>query len=178
MQKWKVLSSELALDNSWYKVRKDRVEIKSGKEIDYYVGVFPDVSMVLAITPDKQVPLVRQYKHGIGDLITELPAGLIDEGEDPLEAAKRELREESGYTSDDWQVLGYFSRSPGKTRGGNIYVYLAQNAQKTSNQEFDENEEIEVLLKLFSEALKMAKAGEFQGMDTIAAILLAEGKIK
>ncbi len=178
VQKWKLLKSDWALEEKWYKVRKDTVEIKPGKVIDYYVGVFEDVAMILAITPDNKVPLVLQYKHGIGDIITELPAGMIDEGEDPLEAAKRELREESGYTSDDWQVLGRFSRSPGKSRGGNVYLYFAQNAEKASEQEFDENEDIEVILKPFPEALQMAKSGELQGIDTVLALLLAESKIK
>lgn len=178
IQKWKLLGSEWALNEKWYKVRKDRVKIKSGKEIDYYVGIFPDVVMSLAVTSDNKVPIVRQYKHGIGDIIEELPAGFVDNGEEPLLAAQRELREESGYEAEDWQLLGCFSRSPGKARGGNFYIYLARNAQKTAVQELDENEEIEVMLRPFSEALNMAKRGGFKGMDTVVGLLLAEEKIK
>lgn len=179
LQKWKLLSSEWALNEKWYKVRKDTVEIKPGKIVnDYYVGVFADVAMTIAITSDNNVILVRQYKHGVGDVIIELPAGVIDEGEDPLEAARRELREETGYTASEWQELGYFSRTPGKSRGGNIYIYFAGNAQKTDSQEFDEQEDIEVMLMPFSEALTMAKTGKFIGIDTVVALLLAEEKLK
>ncbi len=177
IEKWKILASEWALNEKWYKVRKDTVEIRPGKQIDYYVSVFPDVVMTLAVTSDNQIALVRQYKHGVGDIIDELPAGFINEGEEPLVAAKRELREESGYTAEDWQLLGYFSRSPGKSRGGNLYIYLAQNAYKTVDQELDENEDIEVIVKPFSEVLEMAKNGTLKGIDTVLALLLAQDKI-
>ncbi len=177
IKKWKLLQSEWALNEKWYKVRKDTVEVKPGQVIEYFVRVAQDVAMVIAITPDGLVPLVRQYKHGIGDIATELPAGMIGEGENPLEAAKRELREETGYTSLQWEELGYFSRTPGKARGDFVRIYLARNAEKTSDQEFDENEDIEVMLKPFEDALKMAKSGQLQGIDTVLAFFLAKEKI-
>ncbi|HLC49347.1 MAG TPA: NUDIX hydrolase [Candidatus Andersenbacteria bacterium] len=178
VQKWKVLDSQWALNEKWYKVRRDTLEIKPDQVIDYYIGIFPDVVMTIAVTPDNNVLLVRQYKHGVGDVIIELPAGVIDEGEDPLDAAKRELREETGYVASQWQELGYFSRTPGKSRGGNVRIYLANNASKTGDQEFDENEDIEVILKPFPKALAMAKNGELQGIDTVLGLFLAEEKLK
>lgn len=179
LHKWKLLKSEWALDEKWYKVRKDTVEIKPGKIIDdYLVAIFSDVAIVVAITADGMVPLVRQYKHGAGDIVTELPAGYMDEGEDPLMAAKRELREETGYTSDEWEKISYVIRHPSKTRGDNIHIFLARNAEKTAEQEFDETEDIEVILKPFPEALTMAKNGEIQGIDSVLGLLLAEEKRK
>lgn len=176
---WKLLKSEWILQNKWYKVRKDTVEVRPGKIVDdYYVGVLEDYVMIVAITEDKIVPLVRQYKHGAGDVVTELPAGAIDDGEDPLAAAKRELREETGYTADSWEQLGYFYKSSAKSRGGNAYIFLAKNAKKTSGQDLDDTEDIEVIEKLFQEALAMAKSGELQGIDTVLALLLAEEKLK
>ena len=176
---WKLLKSEWALNEKWYKVRKDTVEVRPGKILDdYYVGVSNDIVMVLAITEDGIVPLVRQYKHGLSQIITELPAGYMEDGEDPLESAKRELKEETGYESDDWSKLGYFIKSAGKTVGGNIYLYLAKNAKKTSSQDLDDTEDIEIIEKPFQEVLQMAKSGELQGIDTVLALLLAEEKLK
>ncbi len=176
---WKLLKSEWALNEKWYKVRRDTVEIKPGKIIDdYFLAVFEDIVIILAITPDGQVPLVRQYKHGAGEIIAELPAGYIDKGEtDPLVAAKRELQEETGFTSDDWEHLGYFYKNSTKAEGNNVHIYLANDAQKTAEQNLDENEDIEVILKPFSEALQMAKSGELKGIDTVLALMLVVEKI-
>lgn len=179
LQKWKLLSSTWALNEKWYKVRKDTLEIRPGKVIDdYLLAIFSDVAIIVAITSNNMVPLVRQYKHGAGDIITELPAGYMDEGEDPLAAAKRELREETGYTSNEWEKIGFAIRHPSKTRGDNIHIFLARNAEKTADQEFDENEDIEVIVKPFSEALTMAKSGEIVGIDSVLGLLLAEEKLK
>ena len=154
------------------------VEVRPGKILDeYYLGVWNDIVMILAITPSGIVPLVRQYKHGISQIIIELPAGYMEDGEDPLEAAKRELKEETGYESDNWSKLGYFIKSAGKTVGGNIHLYLAKNAKKTSDQHLDDTEDIEIIEKPFREALAMAKSGELHVIDTVLALLLAEEKI-
>lgn len=176
---WKLLKSEWALNEKWYKVRKDTVEIRPGKVVDdYLVAIFADVAIVVAVTADNMVPLVRQYKHGAGEILTELPAGYMDEGEEPLDAAKRELREETGYTATEWEELTSVIRHPSKIRGDTIHIYLARNAQKTAKQELDENEDIEVILRPFTEALRMAKSGELKGVDTVLGLLLAEEKLK
>ncbi len=178
IHKWKLLESEWVLQNKWYNVRKDTLEVRSGRIIDdYYLGVFPNVAIVVAVTPDNMIPLVRQYKHGAEDILTELPAGYMDEGEEPLAAAKRELQEETGYTSDEWEQLTYVLRNPSRLRGDNINIFLARNAQKTTAQALDDNEDIEVMLKPFSEALAMAKSGEIQGIDSVLGLLLAAEKL-
>lgn len=129
LHKWKLLKSEWALNEKWYKVRRDTVEIKPGKIIDdYYISILPEVVMIIGVTPDGKVPLIKQYKHGVGDIIIELPAGLIDEGEDPLLAAKREFQEEAGYTSTQWESLGYFSTSSQKPQASQAWgCSLVQN---------------------------------------------------
>lgn len=178
LRKWKIVSSSWALDEKWFKVRKDVVEIAPGKIIDdYFVSIFPDIVMTIALTEDGLVPLVRQYKHGVGDLITELPAGAVDEGEDPLVAAKRELKEETGFIAASWEKIGQLVRNPAKSEGNLLHVYLARGAEKTGEQRLDENENIEVMMKPYAEVLAMAKSGELQGADTVVALLLSEGKV-
>lgn len=173
INKWKTLKSELVLNEKWYRVRKETVEVEPGKIIDdYYLGVFNDIVLIVALTEDRQIPLVRQYKHGAGDIITELPAGYIDDNEDPLSAAQRELKEETGYTSPTWHKLGHFYKNPTKTRGENLHLYLALDAQKTADQQLDENEHIEVTVTPLQRALAQAQQGSIQGSDSALALFL------
>ena len=79
MDAWKIQKSEMAIDHRWYKLRRDWVELPDGRAIDdYFVSVRPDVVLILALTPDGNVPLVRQYKHGVQKVLLELPGGFID----------------------------------------------------------------------------------------------------
>lgn len=178
IEKWKLLDSELVLNEKWYRVRKDTVEIKLGKVIDdYYLGIFNDIVLIVALTADQQIPLVRQYKHGAGEILTELPAGYMDDGEEPLAAAQRELREETGFTAPTWHKLGVFFKNSAKTKGDNVHLFLALAAKETTNQELDENENIEVIMTPFEEAVSMAWSGNIKGSDSALALLLAERKL-
>ncbi len=179
MRKWKLLHSEFVLNERWYRVRKDTVEVRPGHIVDdYYLGVFNDIVLVVAVTADKHIPLVRQYKHGAGEIVLELPAGYMENGEDPLTAAKRELREETGFTAATWHTLGVFFKNSAKTSGDNIHLFLALDARKTDQQHLDENEEIEVVMTPFAEAVSLAWSGKLQAGDTVLALLLAEKELK
>jgi len=175
IKKWKVLDSDLVLNEKWYRVRRDTVEIEPGKIIDdYYLGLFNDVALVVALTANQHLPLVRQYKHGAGEILLELPAGYIDGGEQPLAAAKRELREETGFTAPTWQKLGTFYKNSAKARGDNVHLFLALNAEKTTDQQLDENENIEIVVTPFAKAVAMAGWGQIEGSDSALGLLLAE----
>ena len=149
IEKWKLISSEFVLDEKWYQVRKDMVEIKPGKIVDdYYLGIFNDIVLIVALTADQQIPLVRQYRHGAGEVLTELPAGYMEDKEDdPLTAAQRELQEETGFIAPTWHKLGVFFKNSAKTRGDNVHLFLALDAKKTTDQKLDENENIEVIMR-------------------------------
>ncbi len=107
----------------------------------------------------------------------ELPAGYMDDGEKPLAAAQRELREETGFTAESWHKLGVFYKNSAKTRGDNVHLFLALDAKKTVEQDLDENENIEVIVKPFKEIFEMARQGEIKGSDSALAIMLAERKL-
>jgi ADP-ribose pyrophosphatase len=174
---WKLISSEMPLDEKWYRVRKDTVEIRPGRVIDdYYVGLFNDIVMVAAITKDNQIVLVRQYKHGAGQILTELPAGYMENNEEPLAAAKRELQEETGFTSSNWRHLGYFIKNSAKSVGNNIHIFLAKDASQTHQQNLNPNEDIEVITIPFQEALQQALNQEIQGSDSVLSLLLVNRK--
>lgn len=97
-RKWEVLEREYLFRRPWLTARKDVVKLPNGNIIpEFYVLEYPDWVNVIAITTDEKFVMIRQYRHGLGETRYELCAGVVDPGEDPLTAAKRELYEETGY---------------------------------------------------------------------------------
>ena len=144
IEKWKLLSSERVLDEKWYKVRKDVVQLPSGDVVDdYYVSERPNVVLVFALTEEEEVLLVRQYKHGAQEVVLEFPGGLVDEGEDECEAVKRELLEETGYEAGSLVFLAEMIDDPTKNTN-RFFLYLAEGCKKVNHQDLDDLEEIEV----------------------------------
>jgi 8-oxo-dGTP pyrophosphatase MutT (NUDIX family) len=98
---------------------------------------------VVALTPEGKVVVVRQYRFGSGSLTTEIPAGIIEPGETSQEAAQRELSEETGYSSEEWEYLGYVEPNPAYL-DNRCHHWLARNATKTGEPELDEGEDVAV----------------------------------
>lgn len=175
---WTTLRSELVVDHRWYQLRRDHVQLPTGQELDdYFVSVRANVALVFALTADQQVVLVRQYKHGIGEILIELPGGVLDEGEtSPLAAARRELLEETGYASDDIEQLAEVSDNPTKDTN-RIYFFLARNARRVAAQHLDETENIEVLKVPLTDIESMIFSGQIKVAGSIALCLLALRKL-
>jgi 8-oxo-dGTP pyrophosphatase MutT (NUDIX family) len=175
---WKVLKSEMIVDEKWYKLRRDHVALPNGLELDdYYVSVRPNVVLTFPLTEDNHVIFVRQYKHAAGEILIELPGGVIDEHEDkPNEAAKREMLEETGYTTDEVELLLEVTDNPTKDTN-RMYYFLARNARKIAEQKLDESEAIEVLKVPLQEVEKMILGGELKVAGTVALCLLALRKL-
>ena len=174
---WKVLSSEVVLRTYGVTVHKDHVDLCNGKTIEeYHLFEFKEWVTVLPLTENREVVLVKQYRHGLGEIILEFPAGAIDhENEAPLEAAQRELVEETGYDTNDWLYLGSFSLGPSRIRN-RFYLFLARNCQKVGEQNLDELEDIEVVKISYEQFEQLLNDGQIHDVDTALAWLLCKNK--
>jgi 8-oxo-dGTP pyrophosphatase MutT (NUDIX family) len=143
---WRVTASSYVIDTHFLRLRKDTIELPDGSIVnDYYVRESRGFAIVCAITENGDVVLVRQYKHGIGQELLELPAGAIDPGEQPAACAMRELEEETGYTAPSMDLVRTFIVDP--TNSNTVaHLFLARNASRTSEQKLDVTERIDVEL--------------------------------
>ncbi len=140
--KWKTLSSEYITKNNWATLRKDTCEMPSGVvKDDYYVLEYPNWVNAVAITKENKILIVRQYRHSADIVALEIPGGVIDAGEEPLQAIKRELLEETGYLFEDLKLVSTIY--PNTATANNVtYCYLALNGIKLQEQHFDEHEDL------------------------------------
>lgn len=113
---------------------------------------------VIALTPADDVVLIRQYRAGSASICLEIPGGMVDAGEDPLTAAKRELEEETGYTAETWRALGRVSPNPA-IQNNRLHSYLALDARCTADTRFDSSEVIELQTAPLSEVRNMLRDG-------------------
>lgn len=173
MRAWTVLKSRVLLERRWLRLREDHVRLPSGAEIDaFHVIEGRDWAAVLALTEGSRVVLVDQYRHGLSGVSRELPAGVVDPGETPLETAQRELLEETGYRAGQWLPLCSVSTEPSRhtTRA---HFFLARDARRVSAPKLEESEHIEVALVEPRELLQLVRSGRIQHGVHIGAILLA-----
>lgn len=146
IKKWKILDSKYIIKRPWLTARVDKVELPNGViHPEYYVLEYPSWVNVIALTTDHQFVMVEQYRHGLGDVFTELVAGVAEENEQPLHAAQRELLEETGYGNGDWQLFTVLSANPGSMTNLS-YTFIATNVEPISTQHLDETEDIAVRL--------------------------------
>jgi 8-oxo-dGTP pyrophosphatase MutT (NUDIX family) len=143
---WAVTQSEIVIETPHMRLRRDQIELPDGKQIgDYYVRESRGFAVVFALTPDDDVVLVRQYKHGIAETLVELPAGAIDAGESPSDCAIRELREETGFICEprNLEHAGSFIYDPTSSTT-RYYLYIARDIRATGVQELDDTESIAI----------------------------------
>lgn len=156
-RKWEVLSSEYVSRRPWLTVRKEHVRLANGTESpEFYVLEYPDWVNVIALTKDDRLVMIKQYRHGVGRTDYELCAGVIEPGEEPEAAARRELLEETGYGNGQWQLLTKIAPNP-STQTNYTYSYLARGVEKIDDQHLDGAEDISVHLLTKSEVLQLLK---------------------
>lgn len=173
LKKWQLLESNMVLDHPYCQVRRDEIQLPNGKVIDdFFVHVKPDVALVLAMTPKREVVFVRQYRHAMGEFFIELPAGGFDPTQEAPEiAAMREMKEETGYSVNYLQKIATLYDRPSKDTN-QTHLFFAENATATGKQNLDPTEEIEVLLIPVDSVLEKINSGEISVMGTVTALLL------
>ena len=166
-RKWEILSTEYLIRRPWLTARRDHVKLPTGVENpEFYVLEYPDWVNVIAITKEGEFVMIRQYRHGLGETRYELCAGVSEEGEDPMESARRELYEETGYGGGEWQLWMTISANP-STTNNLTYCYLATGVERMSTQHLEETEDITVHL------LTEAEVKELLVNDEIRQALMA-----
>jgi 8-oxo-dGTP pyrophosphatase MutT (NUDIX family) len=144
---------------------------KRAREQDFFVINPPDWVNVVALTPDGQLVLVRQFRYGINEFSLEIPGGVIDAGEDPVAAAVRELREESGFVGRTARLLGSVHPNPAM-QSNRCHLVLVEDARREAALEWDPDEEFEILTKPVAEVLALAETGGITHAMVLDALLL------
>ena len=165
---WKVL------ETSYFRprFRIDKCELSNGHLLDATILEFRSWAIIVALTKNGEVVLVEQYRHGICDALMEFPGGVVEDGEDPAEGAKRELLEETGYTASNIIPVGKLYPNPA-LQTNTQYCFLALEAEKVSEQNLDGGEDIDVHLMPLDEVVQMAKNGQFPHALNVAVLFQA-----
>ena len=126
---WETLQSEYYIQRPWLTARKDTVKLPDGRVNDeYWILEYPSWINIIAVTDDDRYVMVRQYRHGLGIVSTELCAGVVEKNEEPLDAARRELAEETGYTGGRWSLNCVVCANPG-SQNNLTYCYIAEDTR-------------------------------------------------
>jgi 8-oxo-dGTP pyrophosphatase MutT (NUDIX family) len=169
-QPWEVLSSEPGPNLILFQTRFDWVRNpRNGKSMKAVILEAPDWVNIVAVTPEKKVVVVKQYRFGVAKTTVEIPAGIMDKGETPEQAAVRELREETGYTASRWKYIGWFE--------GNVaflnnvcHTWLAVDVVKTHSLQLDWGEDISIAELSLDEVRQEIDKGDMRNSLTISAL--------
>lgn len=158
--KWKTLSQRYLIEKTWLTARVDKVELPTGAVIDeYYVLEYPDWVNTIAITKEGKFVFVRQYRYALGKTVNELCAGVIEKGEEPMAAARRELMEETGFGGGNWQEWMTISANP-STHTNLTHCFLATDVELKGEQHLDAGEDVQVCIFSREEVKEMLQKGE------------------
>jgi len=170
MRRWARLSSTPIVDDKWFRVTADRCEIAPGKVIEpFYVVHEKEWVHVYAVNANSEVLIVRQYRYAADAICSELPGGVVDPGEEPERAAKRELLEETGHVANRWSYVGKLYANPAR-QTNSVHIFVAEVLDLAGEQALDESEEIIWSFSTQSEINDAILRGEFSQALHVASL--------
>ncbi|NLG48750.1 MAG: NUDIX hydrolase [Chloroflexi bacterium] len=174
MQPWKTRDRRTVWERPpWLTVEQHTIELPDGRVIpDWAWVITPDYVNIVAVTTDQRWLCFRQTKYAVQGSTLALVGGYMEPGEQPLPAAQRELREETGYEADTWTALGHYAVD-GNRGAGTAHLYMAQGARRVAAIASDDLEEQEQLLLTRAEVEQALLRGEFKVLPWAAAVALA-----
>ncbi len=176
---WEVVARrEVADRRPWLRLWAEDVRLPDGRLVEGFSTLeMPDYAVVVALTPDGQAVISRNYKHGPRRVCINLPAGYLNPGEAPLDAAKRELLEETGYAADEWLALSTTVEN-GNRGSGNAHLFLARGARQVMQPDADDLEELQIDVMPLATLAAAVRSGEVAVLSCAAAIGLAIATIE
>lgn len=167
----KLNSSKIIYKGKVFSFFSDNVTLPNGLTTNIDVIRHPGASAIVPLLNDNEIILIKQYRYAVGGFIWEIPAGVLDPGEAPLECAKRELIEETGYSANEMEKLTEIVPVPGYS-DERIHIFLATGLSE-SKQNLDDDEILKVHTLKLDAAMEMIKSGEITDSKTIAGLFLA-----
>ncbi len=175
----KLLRSEKKYAGKVFDLIVDEIEYASGKKSIREVASHPGGGVIVAVLPNNDLILVRQFRHPIQNFVYELPAGKLNPGEDPANCARRELEEETGYLAGNWKPLASIFTTPGFCNE-RLHLFLATDLKKSEKgQQLEEGESTLTVEAIpLSLVIKMIESGKIDDAKTICGVFLAERILK
>ena len=172
--KWEILEERTIYEcNPWIRLDIHKIKLPSGKIVDdFHRLVMPENVVVYPVTAIHEILMLRAYRHGVGNVTYLFPGGFIEKGEIPLDAAKRELLEETGFRGGDWQSMGSFV--PHSNYGcGKVHMFRATDVEKVQSPDSGDLEEAEIHLMNREMLMKAVSDGRITSLSSIAALSLS-----
>ena len=164
------IQTRLVFSGDFLKIKSDKVKLPNGEKAMREYVHHPGASVIIAILPDGKIVFENQYRYSVKKNCLELPAGKIENKEDPINTAKRELKEETGFTATHWKKIGVILPTIGYS-DEKIHIYVATNL-KTGTQSLDNGEFLEILEFSSEEILELINLGKIDDAKTIWSFFL------
>ncbi|HEX2092775.1 MAG TPA: NUDIX hydrolase [Longimicrobiaceae bacterium] len=169
---WERISSEPLGDFDMFRVRRDRARSpRDGSVHEFNIAESPDGVTLVALTPERELVLVEQFRHPHREVTLETPSGIIDDGESPVEAGLRELREETGFEGEGAEVIGTVALNP-SWQTTRVHVVVARDVRREQAADPDPGEDLRIRLVPLDEVRERILRGEITSCVAVAAVAL------
>lgn len=173
---WKSKEKKLIAKSNFYTLEEELVVLPNGHEMNYTKFDMPDFSAIVTVTKDKNILFVSNFRYPIEKRLLEIPAGIIDKGESPIDCAKRELEEETGYFANKIEEIAwYYSYASLNTQ--KAHIFFTDDLEK-GTMKWDKGEDLELEILSIEDSLKKLHNNELRHPPTIIGLALAESRLK